>query len=332
MTELSLSGSVVWWVALVVLLANDHLLKGAGLVGGWLTGKLSDFAGLIVATMLAAVLAGRLRATVSARAVAFGAVAATFAATKISPTAAHAVESGLGWLGLRARICVDRTDLLALVVLPVAWRLVARARSRAPGRSARAREAVQVSLGAAACLATSSVEPATTSQAFLTNVTFDTIAVQVFRPTGSLDCAARTGPPGGMLDASLFSPGVCWRIGSQEALPLGDSLRGADGPPACGAAVIRTAGLPDTLLSWGPIGAIVVPSRETIDDLARIPPEVADHLVYLERGGGRLYAAGTALISSEAVVLPAPDVPDCAAATPALSLPDGGGDAARGGG
>ncbi len=36
----------LWWGALAVLVANDHALKGSGLVPGALTGKLSDFAGL----------------------------------------------------------------------------------------------------------------------------------------------------------------------------------------------------------------------------------------------------------------------------------------------
>jgi len=33
-------------LAVVVLCLNDHFLKGSGLLPGWLTGKLSDFAGL----------------------------------------------------------------------------------------------------------------------------------------------------------------------------------------------------------------------------------------------------------------------------------------------
>jgi hypothetical protein len=39
-------------VALVVLAANDHVLKGAGLLPTWLTGKLSDFAGLLFFPLL----------------------------------------------------------------------------------------------------------------------------------------------------------------------------------------------------------------------------------------------------------------------------------------
>jgi hypothetical protein len=52
----------LWWVALSVLLVNDNLLKGRGLVPAWLTGKLSDFAFLIVApVLLSALLPVRLR-------------------------------------------------------------------------------------------------------------------------------------------------------------------------------------------------------------------------------------------------------------------------------
>lgn len=45
-------------LALAVLLLNDHLLKGAGLLPGWLTGKLSDVAGLYVAPVVLAALIG----------------------------------------------------------------------------------------------------------------------------------------------------------------------------------------------------------------------------------------------------------------------------------
>ena len=45
-----------WIGALLLLLINDHVLKGAGLLPGWVTGKLSDLAGLFVAPALLAVL------------------------------------------------------------------------------------------------------------------------------------------------------------------------------------------------------------------------------------------------------------------------------------
>ncbi|HZO15618.1 MAG TPA: hypothetical protein VFB62_20235, partial [Polyangiaceae bacterium] len=37
---------------LLLLLANDHLFKGSGVLPNWLTGKLSDFAGLVVAPLV----------------------------------------------------------------------------------------------------------------------------------------------------------------------------------------------------------------------------------------------------------------------------------------
>jgi hypothetical protein len=45
-----------WWLALALLALNDHVLKGAGLLPAWLTGKLSDVAGLVVAPVLLAAL------------------------------------------------------------------------------------------------------------------------------------------------------------------------------------------------------------------------------------------------------------------------------------
>jgi hypothetical protein len=69
--------SPFWWLALVTLLLNDHVLKTAGVLPGVLTGKLSDFAGLVVAPVL---LVALLRATsLRARLAGFGAVAAGLA-------------------------------------------------------------------------------------------------------------------------------------------------------------------------------------------------------------------------------------------------------------
>src|SRR4051812_14533255 len=57
--DVSAVGHPLWWGSLAVLVANDHLLKGRGVVPSWLTGKLSDFAFLIVAPVLAAALLPR---------------------------------------------------------------------------------------------------------------------------------------------------------------------------------------------------------------------------------------------------------------------------------
>src|SRR5688572_15378792 len=80
-----------WWLALAVLALNDHVLKGSGLLPGVLTGKLSDFAGLIVAPLLLCALLGV--RTDRARALAFAAVIAPFVAIKTSEPAALAAAA-----------------------------------------------------------------------------------------------------------------------------------------------------------------------------------------------------------------------------------------------
>ena len=57
--DLTPLGHPIWWGALALLLVNDDLLKGRGIVPGWLTGKLSDFAFLVVAPVVFAALIPR---------------------------------------------------------------------------------------------------------------------------------------------------------------------------------------------------------------------------------------------------------------------------------
>ncbi len=113
--------------AMVLVALNDHVLKGAGLLPGWLTGKLSDFAGLYFAPLLVAELWTLAKPTSEARAVVrrvegaalgFGVL---FTAIKTSPWADRLYEAVLTAL-LRhpASNTVDPTDLVALGMLVVA--------------------------------------------------------------------------------------------------------------------------------------------------------------------------------------------------------------------
>jgi hypothetical protein len=114
--------------ATALLVINDWALKPR--IGGAVTGKLSDLAGLACAPVLltAAIglalhLAVRLGAAVdpslSRRRLTLAIVATgvTFAAVKLSPAAAHALAALLP----RAHVVVDPTDLLALPALAIAW-------------------------------------------------------------------------------------------------------------------------------------------------------------------------------------------------------------------
>jgi hypothetical protein len=165
----------LWWAALAVLFVNDNLLKGRALAPGWLTGKLSDFAFLIVApVLLGSLLPVALRGR---RQIALAAVVGVYVTADLSSAASAAIVAAAGWVGLRWRLWPDMTDLLALAVLPLTWRLLRvpsapPTATRAPG-SARRRpllESLAVALGAFACMATS-VAPPSLFHPFLTNGT-----------------------------------------------------------------------------------------------------------------------------------------------------------------
>jgi hypothetical protein len=146
-------GHPLFFGALALLVLNDHVLKGSGILPGALTGKLSDFAGMLVAPPLLALALGC--GAASSRAAATIAVGVVFAAIKLSPQAAHALEEVLHACHLRARIWVDPSDLLALIVLPLGHAL-ARPRAVSGPLTAPARawfERCAIAAAACACLA-----------------------------------------------------------------------------------------------------------------------------------------------------------------------------------
>ncbi len=119
-------------LALAVLALNDRVLKAE--VPSWVTGKLSDVAGLAVAPLvLTAALdtlaygAARLGAPLDwtlrrwKLAASIAATGAVFAAVKLSPAAADALAGLLARVFGQSRIMADPTDLLTLPALAVAW-------------------------------------------------------------------------------------------------------------------------------------------------------------------------------------------------------------------
>lgn len=126
-------------VALGVLITNDHLLKGSGLVPGWLTGKLSDFAGLYLFPILLFALFGHARLVGIATALGFLSV-------KLVPTVN--VFVGSAWGPMR----MDATDLIAL---PMVW-LAVRSLSRSESKPRPLGFRIAVTLASiVACIATS---------------------------------------------------------------------------------------------------------------------------------------------------------------------------------
>lgn len=286
--------SPVFGAALLVLVLNDHWLKGAGLLPGWLTGKLSDFAGLIVAPILMATLV-RAR-TRSSRLACWALVAAGFAAIKLSPAAARGVEHFTRWVGSGWQIWSDPTDLIALSVLPLAWRVL-HSSAEPAARSTRYRawlERMTAIVAGVACVATSREFYEMQTSVVLVNTTRAPIEVQVFRPSQALDCDTIASDPSASLTASDFAFESCSKLEPFEPMPLdldwsSDETSEPHAPAAgservCDAVLLRAPGLDDTVLFWND-----VPKVE-IDKYDGIPPETA-HVMYLEQLGERLFAA-----------------------------------------
>ncbi|HEX5061520.1 MAG TPA: hypothetical protein VFV99_19265 [Kofleriaceae bacterium] len=149
--------------AIALLVINDHVLKHVA--PGVITGKLSDFAGLVFFPLLLAAAAEHagIRRGIQTVIVAAIATAAAFAAIKLSASAAEIYRNGLGVLqwpfrAARAMLLgesvpsvgrvahvVDATDLVALVALGVPIALVHRAMrfpSTVPAKCAGSTESV----------------------------------------------------------------------------------------------------------------------------------------------------------------------------------------------
>ena len=107
----------LWWLMLVVLVVNDFVLKGSGLLPSIITGKLSDFAGLMVFPLLLAILIPwRNRRVWAGIHIATG---LAFCAIKLIPAAGSLYVAILNALSLSGQIWFDPTDLVALPMLIV---------------------------------------------------------------------------------------------------------------------------------------------------------------------------------------------------------------------
>jgi hypothetical protein len=119
--------------AVVLLVVNDWLLKPR-FGGSFVTGKLSDIGGLTFAPVVLSAAIGlvlRVAAAIGVRVdpslsrrrliACIVATGAGFAAVKLSPDAAAWLAGVLSHLGRHAEIYLDRTDLLCLPALAIAW-------------------------------------------------------------------------------------------------------------------------------------------------------------------------------------------------------------------
>ena len=202
--DLTPLGHPAWWGALALLLINDNLLKGRGVVPGWLTGKLSDFAFLIVAPVLFAAIIPR--RVPGRRTFAVASVVALYVAADLSRAVSDAVVAAAARVGLHWRLWPDPTDLLALAVLPATVWLLRRPPKPAPTARSPAGWACSASgpgivLGALACLATSA-PPTYPHNPFLFNRTTTATDVRITWVLRKVDCNTTPDVLGAMLGPS----------------------------------------------------------------------------------------------------------------------------------
>jgi len=180
-------------LALVVLALNDHVLKAA--VPGVLTGKLSDFAGLLVFPLLLAEAASgvsrRFGRGLEARTLVPAMAAMTavvFSAVKLSPAAAGTWAAsasalqwmlGLGWLrGLMpssVEVVVDATDLVALPAVLLAAAVASRSGvgALAQQRSGAPHRMLALAVAALTALASIASQPSSTDVSSSIDERFD---------------------------------------------------------------------------------------------------------------------------------------------------------------
>lgn len=231
--------------ALALLVVNDHVLKGSGALPGWMTGKLSDLAGLVVAPALAVwVLRPRSRGM---RALVFALPVVPFALSNLLPGVARGLEQVMAFA--HWRIWSDPSDLIALVVLPLAWRVAThRPELRVPRLVTRSALVV----AALACVATSAPgDPFYNASAVLVNHTGEAVDVRV-RHLGevSLDCTAiGEGEAALALAPELFTEAVTYTIEVDAVTPL-DAITDTRIDATCRAAIVEVDGLEPQLLFW----------------------------------------------------------------------------------
>lgn len=248
----------LWLGALVVLVLNDHVLKGSTLIPAVVAGKLSDIAGMLVApALLATALQVR---TLRGWWLSHAAVGGVFAAIKLSAIAASAWSAVMGAFGFPWSIVCDPTDLaVALPTLIAGAIILRRAMATASARLARrSAEAGAAGVGLLCSVATSQPPPEGGLQypdiladVWLHNGTDveQVVRIRTLRSTVQLDCYAIEADPARLVSPALFGDVQSWTLPPNANLGVLDPEL-QDRP--CNLAMIDADGFTPTLLFWWP--------------------------------------------------------------------------------
>lgn len=259
----------LWLVSLGVLVLNDHVLKGASMLPSVVTGKLSDFAGLVVAPVLLAALV-RVRSP-RGWALAHVAVGVGFSAIQLSAVAAATWSAAMASIGFPWQITRDPTDLVALPMLLLsAWVLHAAMRRPAPSVGRRSAELVAAGTGLLCCAATSPPPQEAErwplwTDVYVHNAGSERLVVRV-RPLADavdLDCNAVASDPGRLVTEPLFGDSQSFVIDPDQNFGLRinsewdqwEDSEGFDenGEPIdrdCFAVLLDVDGLPPAVAFW----------------------------------------------------------------------------------
>jgi hypothetical protein len=247
----------LWLGALVVLVLNDHVLKGSTLIPAVVAGKLSDIAGMLVApALLATALQVR---TLRGWWLSHVAVGGVFAAIKLSAIGASAWSALMGAFGFPWAIVRDPTDLLvALPALALGAIVLRGAMATASARLARrSAEAGAAGVGLLCSVATSQpapdgpLYPDIFADVWLHNGTDvdQVIRIRTVRPTVQLDCYAVEADPARLLTGALFGDVQSWTVPPNANIGVLDPETQYS---ACNIAMIDADGFAPTVLFWWP--------------------------------------------------------------------------------
>jgi hypothetical protein len=280
----------LWWIMLVLLICNDFVLKSAGLMPGWLTGKLSDFAGLMVFPLFAALLFGGRKWVWLALHLL---TAAGFAALKLFPEVGGVYVQMLGLFGIQGQVWYDATDLIALLCLPVSYWIYPRLRPifGLPKKQMLLRSAA-IAIAGFACIASGGVSAPRTltsyngdlmvSDVMFINGTNGEISVQVARLKDniSVDCSQPITPEN-FNDKQFTSLGT-WKQKSGEATTLLPVATRESGERSCHVVKLTINDIESVMVVWdsNKLQTADVPIHY---DLPITPSNIPDNAIVLHR-------------------------------------------------